>query len=254
MRSLLNAHPRIVIGPETGLFCNALDSVHLADTLAISKEEVQSAYRRACCLGEFVDRLMGCVVERSNKPRWGEKSPCNVNAIEHIFHYFPKARFIHMIRDGRDVVCSLRHHPKYRWEKGVRIPTNICNPWSQCVGRWVHDTTNGMKWRHDSRYREIRYEDLVANPEIVARETLNWLHEEWDPSVLAYYETHEERSSDVANPGVKMPIYKTAKNRWTNEWNAELSAAFSRDAHALLTELGYAPDDAWIASVSLASA
>jgi hypothetical protein len=167
-----------------------------------------------------------------------------------VFRLFPAARFIHMIRDGRDVVCSLRTHPKYRWDHGRRVPSGIINPWSACVTRWVHDTNAGLHWRTDPRYLEIRYEHLIAEPESTVRSILAWLDEPWEPDILDFHERHEEVGSDVANPGVRKPVYSVARGRWRTDLPEEALAAFTSDAHALLVDLGYADSDAWAKDVA----
>lgn len=248
MRAMLNAHPAIWIGPESGILCGARDAQHLAEVLQLQKSRVTSELRKSCCLGEFVDRLMNAAMIPSRKPRWGEKSPCNVRSLGTIFHFFPNARFIHMIRDGRDVVCSLRTHPKYSWKDGVRVPTGICRPWNECVGRWVTDVSAGIAWRGDPRYLEQSYEELVAEPEATMRQITSWIGEEWDPRVLDYHASHEERGSDVANPGVKAPVYNKAVSRWLSDLPHEARTEFNVDARKLLVQFGYSVDDSWLES------
>jgi hypothetical protein len=69
--------------------------------------------------------------------RWSEKTPGNVRVLDRIFEYFPRARFIHVIRDGRDVVCSTRTHPKFRVVDGKEVLTGILRPADECAERWV---------------------------------------------------------------------------------------------------------------------
>lgn len=249
LRAMLNAHPRFHIGPETGLFTGSQDHLHIADALNLTLEQVRECEREASTLGEYVERLMAKSLEQQGHPedlRWGEKTPANIKAVDRIFHFFPKARFIHMIRDGRDVACSLRHHPKFRWSGGTRIPVEITNEWADCVQRWVAATRQGLNWRHDDRYRELHYEDLVSAPEETLKDLLAWLNEDWDDCVLQYYKTHESRSSDIHNPGVKSKLYTKASNRWLDDLPAEAGSAFTDEAHHLLEVLGYASDREWL--------
>lgn len=245
LRAMLNAHNRIAIGPETGVFCGATCRPQLAADLQLPLDVVERDYRRSCCLGEFVELLMQRTLQKARKERWGEKSPCNVRCLKTIFQFFPQARFIHMVRDGRDVVASLRTHPKYCWRNGERVPTGICNPWTACVARWVNDVNAGLPWRGDDRYLEVRYERLAAEPEETLRGVLNWLGEDWDDAVINFYESHDERGSDVANPGVMRPVYGSALDRWRKELTEEAISAFNVDAVALLMRLGYTHDESW---------
>ncbi len=246
MRAMLNAHPNLHIGPETGILCGSLNMDNLAGATGLAVADVRMHHHRASCLGDFVERVMAQAQAQAGKPRWGEKSPSNVVNLARIFQFFPQARFIHMIRDGRDVACSLRTHPKYQWVDGRRLETGIINPWEKCIVRWVSDTNAGLSWRYDPRYIEVRYEDLVQEPERIIRQVLSFIDEPWDSSVLNYHETHDERGRDGANPGVNLPVYSSARSRWMQELPAQARALFTPQARQLLIHLGYAVDDSWV--------
>ena len=68
---------------------------------------------------------MHAALARRGKPRWGEKTPLNVSHLDWILPRFPDARFVHVIRDGRDAVCSMRTHGTRRLVEGrwVKTPT-----------------------------------------------------------------------------------------------------------------------------------
>lgn len=247
-RVMLNAHRHLSIGPENGVFSEGgTNLAGMVEALGLPAGTLRALYRKSSSLGEFIDRTMAASLEATGKLRWGIKAPNVVHSIPVVFQFFPGARFLHMIRDGRDVVCSLRTHPKYQWEGGERVPTHIVNPWESCVQRWVRDTTCGLRWRGDPRYREVRYEDLVESPERVLREVLGWLGEPWDDAVLDYASRHRESGSDAPNPGVKRDLYKNAMCRWRQDLPSEAGAAFTRPARDLLVELGYADADSdWV--------
>jgi len=130
------------------------------------------------------------------------------------------------------------------------MPTNKVNPWDECVTRWIRDTQAGLKWKDDPRYLEVRYETLVERPEETLRHPGAWLDEQWDDAMLSYYVSHEERGSDVANPGVKKPVYTKAVSRWRSDLSAEALQAFTDEAHQLLIRLGYARDRSWTGEVA----
>lgn len=247
LRTILTSHRNVFVGEETGLLCGNRDLGHLSRCTGIALKGMEALYRRSSCLGEFVDSVMRECLAAEGKPQWGEKTPANVRHLDLIFKFFPNARFVHIVRDGRDVVCSLRHHPD-RWVDGRRPSLRVTNAWDDCVRRWVDSVSAGRGRRGDARYREIRYEDLIASPRQQIRSLLEWLDQPWDEQVLGFFKNHREAWGDVANPGVKKPIYATASGRWKQDLPPEARRTFTSAARSLLRELGYAADDSWAAS------
>ena len=74
--------------------------------------------------------LISLFVSKAGKPRWAEKTPAHVFHMDLIHEVFPRAQFIHMIRNGRDVVRSLQNM--------AFAPREI--RWSS--RRWVHMARN----------------------------------------------------------------------------------------------------------------
>ncbi len=177
-----------------------------------------------------------------SKPLWGIKSPSVVDAMETVFSFFPHARFIHIVRDGRDVVCSLRNHPKYRNENGNRVPTGIINPWDLCVDRWVRSTNRGLAFRGKSNYYEIRYESLVEEPESTIKSLLDWLELPFHPEILNHHQRKMEEGVDSPHPEVRQSIYQKATSRWKRDLTDEACRAFTFEACQLLLTLGYTSD------------
>lgn len=247
LRVMLDNHPQVWIGPENGVFQEAGQNLPgMEACLDIPVPILAAIRRRSACLGEFVDRTMARALEAQGKPIWGLKSPSVVHALGTVFRFFPGARFIHTLRDGRDVVASLRTHPKDKLVDGKRVPTGIINPWPQCVRQWVESTRAGVRWRTDSRYYEIRYEDLVTGQESVVRGLLDWLKLPYDDGVWKYYTRPVNQGIDSGHPGIAQPVYQSAVERWTSDLTPEAVDAFTPEACDLLVELGYAEDrDGW---------
>ncbi len=105
----------------------------------------------------------------AGKARWAEKTPQNIRHLDWILARFPRASVVHIIRDGRDVVCSMREHPDWRWRDGAWQKVIVDRPLAWYAQRWLADTAAGMAWREDPRYVEVRYEDLVADPTAIMR-------------------------------------------------------------------------------------
>ena len=102
----------------------------------------------------------------------------------------PEARFIHVIRDGRDVALS-------RWKRtlGDKEPA----PASQVAEGWERRIRRAQRQgRKVYHYLELRYEDLVTDTEPNLRRIAEFLELEWDPAMLTYYEHAAERMAEMA--------------------------------------------------------
>jgi Sulfotransferase family len=171
------------------------------------------------------DRLMSRFAVASGKQAWCEKSPMYVLHLALLGHAFPEARFIHIIRDGRDCAASFhrrwRFHPIrtiYRWKKAVS------------AGR-VQGGGLG------ARYREVRYEEVTASPEHEFREICEFLGIEFEPSILVTARPRSEMSGSSSNNVVlNVRSFKEYFPRGELE-------RMERVAGRYLTELGYACDN-----------
>lgn len=237
---MLNSHPHIWIGPENGVFQSAWrDLPALSASMDLPVDVLQKLYRKSCCLGAFVELSMNTSLAAHQKARWGVKSPSIVHMLDFVFHFFPNARFFHLVRDGRDVVCSLRHHPRYVLREGKKVPSNIVNSWQHCVERWTSNTEAGLRWRSDPRYYEVRYEALVMNPEKTLQDCMDWLGESYYPEQLEYHRTPVEMGIGAPHPGIEQAVHNQAIGRWKQEAPKEALQAFTSRSWELMALLGY---------------
>ena len=252
LRVILDSHPNLCCGPESNLFLvgktHRLSVDELAFKFDLPPGRIIEMQQASPSLAEFIDRFFSAYATARGRPRWAEKTPKNVTVLDFIGAHFPQAKFVHVIRDGRDVACSLRTHPRHQVVDGRLVRLDTRNPWKLGVSRWVEDVRAGLRFRADSRYREIRYEDLVAKPEPALRGLFDFIGEPWDERVLNF---HAERGSarDVRkfpqNPEATRPLYPDAMGRWRTEMTGAEADVFKALAGPLLLELGYETDNSW---------
>lgn len=187
---------------------------------------------------------------RFSKTRWGDKTPSYVFHIKRISDTLPEARFIHLIRDGRDVALSWR---KTWFSPGPDMKT-LATHWKQSV-------TAGLSNRNTSGcYLEVRYEDLVHDPAPVLQRICRYISLDFEPAMLNYYDNSparlaehaERRRSDgvllVGRPErldqqrltTQPPVAERAL-AWRTTMTRTERDAFSSVAGDLLAELGYEP-------------
>lgn len=135
LQSIIAAHPNVdAINTETVSFCYGT---------WLNKPSAFS-------LGNLIFELEQ-LKSKPNANRFLEKTPRNIKAIKQINELFQgDFKFIHIIRDGRDVVCS--HHP------GENASNYHISP-----SRWVEDVTDGLKYTHMDQLYLLRYEDLLRD-------------------------------------------------------------------------------------------
>ena len=188
LRVMLDSHPRICCGPEVALYLPRPVTRgrirQLAWLFDLGVDEITAMRRVSDSQAQFIEAFALRYCEARGKARFAEKTPRNVLVLEYLLSRFPRATFIHVIRDGRDVVCSLRTHPRYQLVDGVPSPLHTWNPIAQCADRWVSDTSAGLAYRDHPRVAEVRYEDLVLRPEETLRPLLDRLGEPWDDHTL----------------------------------------------------------------------
>lgn len=178
-----------------------------------------------------------------------EKTPSHVEHWRTIHRLYPNARFIHLIRDPRAVVASLKR-ASATWASGwaPRSPIDGARMWASAVGE-----RDAMRERLGDLYAEVRYEDLRREPETRLADLFAWLGLGMDAdAVRAAVAACEVNGLANAATDVKAPwdlgaepdgFYRGAP---VEHWRAELSARDVRMIEyitgAAMVELGYALD------------
>jgi protein-tyrosine sulfotransferase len=248
LRVILDTHPDICCGPESNLFLPRPPSPRLPARFGLGADTIERLLLTTRSQGEFVDRFFELYSRSRGKPRWAEKTPRNVRYIPFIFEHFPNARFLHMIRDGRDTICSLRTHPSRVVVDGRLTKVDTWNPIEWGIRRWVHDVEAGLRFRDDPRYMEVRYEDLILKPRETLVQVCEFIQEPFVDSLVEFYKV-QDRSRDsrhfAPSVGATVPLYAESIGRWRRELNARDVATTKRIAGSLLIQLQYVPDLDW---------
>jgi hypothetical protein len=112
---------------------------------------------------------------RLGKPRWGDQTGLVERYADEIFTSYPGVRFLHMVRDPRDRYAESR----VRWPDG-RLGAG------GATARWLFSVRLGDRnaRRYTDRYRLVRYETLVTDPEGTMQEVCEFIGEAYEPSML----------------------------------------------------------------------
>ena len=211
------AHERYFHGPHHILFDRAFALARTETLLDGLAGDPVAAFRA------FVHDLFAEHCALDGKPRWINKTPVYVSNLPLLQAVFPDLKFIHCLRDGRDVACSVVTRP---W--GPNTFAEVAPWWSEIVRR-------GCRFgeEHPEAYREVRYEDLVVRPREVLPGLQAWLGvpDETD-AILARYRTSD--GEPTLDPSVLA--------RWRREVDPDEVARFEAAAGDLLARCGYPPE------------
>ncbi|MFO8078084.1 MAG: sulfotransferase [Thermoplasmatota archaeon] len=246
LRSLLGMHPAIA-SPKQEYNLLAFN-----DNYDLLKKSFQFSEKEIDKLLEINDhilyseKIIDLYQHKTNSNLVALKHPYHIAIIDEIFRFFPHAFFIHIIRDGRDVSCSLRTHPKRKMQNGKIMPINTNNPFKWCVHRWISSINQGKKWRHSPHYLEIHYEDLVNHTTVTMGKIFDFLQLNMieKKKLLDFYK-FEQSTSHLQNIEVGTQLYQKSIGRWKKDMTEKEKKQFKNLAGRLLIELGYEKNTDW---------
>ena len=267
LRLMLDAHSQLVIPPETHFVPELIDAARDRGTspedlvavvvsqrewrdFGFTEDELRERFASAQPINarRALRAFYEAYAERAGKRRWGEKTPAYAKCMVKIQSALPEARFVHLIRDGRDIVLSRR-----RSSEDPPSPSRVASRWKQRIER---AREQAPKLRH---YLEVRYEDLVLDTEPTLRRICEFIELDFEPQILDYHRRAEDRLAEMQHdlpargqrphqPAEKrMQIHALTKEppkaervyRWRTEMSDEDRWEFEAEAAELLSGLGY---------------
>ena len=184
-------------------------------------------------LSNIFDELF-CTYAEKHSPGskiWGDKTPMNTLYLDWIGTVFPRSKFIHIIRDGRDVASS--------YLKMERYDTIL-----EAANRWINSIESAQSFgsKIKENYIEIRYEELVTKPEEVIKYTCDFLDIDYDSKMLDHTkqvkklgDTDKEHHSNLSKP-----ISSDSVGKWRNNLSESDQESITKLLHKHLQRLGYA--------------
>ena len=237
LRLMLNEHSRIALPPQTKfsrkvykrrlLFGNLVikenrrkiiqwmlerkNNTKLVD-LKLDDKVLEKIWNKCTTLGAIIASVFQQYALERNKPRWGDKRPYYIRYITQLFRLYPDAQIIHVVRDGHDCLASLKRMPWWKknaifsmlnWRHAVRIGSNAANVYKD-------------------QFMEIRYEDLIKEPESQLEQICEFLNESYEPEMINFHLNAQQNIPEYKKPW----HYKTSKPltaTFIGQWRKELS-------------------------------
>jgi len=183
----------------------------------------------------------------AGKKRWIEKTPPHIFQIQKFLLHRPQSKFILMLRDGRDVVCSLRHREAYQ-------------SFEARIDRWVYDNLAGLPYWNHPNVIVVKYEDLIAKTAKILTKIFDFLGEQYTDEILKYHQQekcwyHQEITKPetvltqddhhkLRNWQINQPLFD-GRGKWKQEMLTEEKQVFKQLAQQYLEQFHYAVNENW---------
>ncbi len=206
LRLMLNQHGQLSVGPETWFFLDLAQRFDVERRL--SEEEVEEAlgivlsherfpeypvseaeFRAWVAelhrptIGDLFAVLPRGLAAAEGKSLFGDKSPGYCDCIPQLAGAFPEAKFVHIVRDARDVALSL-----------IRVRWYSDKPW-RTAQHWIQRVRAAERARvklGEERMIRLDYSALVLRPVETLTELCRFLGVEFDGAMLRFYERSEQ--------------------------------------------------------------
>ncbi|MEM9275908.1 MAG: sulfotransferase [Cyanobacteria bacterium P01_F01_bin.143] len=232
--SILAAHPSFAaINNETYFFTfrdvfKLENYSRLSDFGGPSKKEFGELLSNSQDLVDFYDNVAKFMIERDGGSRFLEKSPIHTIYLGYLIKKFPNAKFINLIRDGRDCYVSYS-----------RLP--YCESIEKYAKRWRDSIRVRQKQGKNTQIIDVRYEDLVNQPEAITHKIMDFIGEK--------FYAHQVTTQGYSNPRIfnehsgherlNKPIKANTVGKWREQLNPRQIDSFNKIAKKELKSLEY---------------
>jgi hypothetical protein len=265
LKRMLNAHPEIAITREThwiprvfdrgkGLTADGRVTNQLPERLFRQRRFEQMKFgppalesliaaHPSMTYAELVSRIFDHFGERKGKRFVGDKTPTYARKVPTLDRLWPRAKFLHIVRDGRDVWLSMQNWRMAdraagqfsTWASDPVITTALW--WNVLVGLGHEDGTA----LPSGRYLSLKYESLVTDPTTQCHAIADFLQVYFDERMTKYYEGQTQTTPGLSANCAWLPPTPGLRN-WRTQMPTSDVETFEAAAGGLLDRLGY---DRW---------
>jgi hypothetical protein len=263
LQRIVNAHPQVAITPETQwlprYFTNQVGLTpdgrvtpallpHLLEhgrfpQLGISREQLEGLLGKGAPVSyaRFVSGIFDLYGQARGRRLVGDKTPGYVRKIRTLHGLWPAAKFVHLIRDGRDVCLSALDWRRKSDRLADLYPTWADEPVVTAALWWAEHVRRGRKQGQPlgaGLYYELRYEALVHHPARECAKLCAFLGIPYDERMLCFHEGRTNPDPALSRKDAWLPITPGLRD-WRRQMPPRDVELFEAAAGPLLDELGY---------------
>lgn len=177
---------------------------------------------------QFLQKLLDYRFTDTDYKYFIDHTPTNFSHYLELKRFYPNAKFLHIIRDGRAVYSSFN---TLTW--GPKDPIRAADWWSKKVGQGLAPLALG----HD--IYTVRYEDLIKNPHNTLKSICGWLGVQYSESMLKGENSFLPDYTKSQHQLVGQGISKGRLDHWKEKLNDKEIFLFQKRSAYLLKNLGY---------------
>lgn len=202
---------------------------HKNDHLGLDPDFVEVQMQSSGSLVAFFDACVDRFRNESKGKYFVEKTPQHIRHLSFLTEKFPKSKFVHIHRDGRDCFCSARTAGIPRGEDVKQF----ADYWRTCV-------RSRMKASADNNILDVSYEELTASPYQTMKIVMRFIGEELEEGqVDSTTRRNDRRTKQKKFSRLSDEIDTSSQERWKKEMTDEEMQMFASCAADELRYLGY---------------
>lgn len=246
LRLTLNAHSKVAVPPESRFITELYKSDHVDVPTFLAALENHKRFKIWDLSIDLVRDEMGTAgkvpyadaisaayrayARSRGKSLWGDKTPRYIEHIPFLAKLFPDSRFIHLVRDGRNVALSYAHV-----DFGPKNVARAADLWARRVAVGIRD---GRPLGED-RYLEIRAEDLAKDARAELETICRFLGVDVDPAMFDPAERAKGEVEKKVHNYSPEAAGRTAMSHWATDMKPDDIEVFEAIAGPVLSQLGY---------------
>lgn len=238
LQSLLASHPDIISFPESHFFRLLVEKrSRLRQMLNLASPIARSHYAQFFAETGYPDakrflkqtditipqyarafyRALDAIAQQEGKPIWLEKTPGHVRYINYIEATIAQPKFIHIVRNGTDVVASLyevTHKYPNLWEKAYSV--------DECISHWEKDVKLTLHYLNQPNHIVVQYEQLADDPEPILMDLCKFIGTAFYKEMLSNYRQTAQKvtaSNEPWKAGVSNAIQKRSSTKFNELFN-----------------------------------
>lgn len=237
VKRTLRREPQPLLTPD---LVTAVQSYRRFYRMGLDENDVEAAAEHCLTYAEFVSRLYALRGKKNRKRLSGEKTPDNCRNMPLLHGLFPAARFVHIIRDGRNTALSALNWANEnkgpgKWSLWTEDPLATCALWWRWQAGAGERDGKGLGNRF---YHRVKYEDLVAQPEKELEAIAASLDIPYSESMVNYHAGKTRHEPGLSAKSAWLPPVKNLRD-WRTDMSPEDVEVFEGIAGELLKESGY---------------